>query len=534
MRPPTWNPPIQLSGQEQIVAKRIRKAKLFLFLREIRHELFDEQFQQELTSLLFKDSTMGKCPVAPAQLALAIILQAYTGVSDDEVIEAMVMDRRWQLVLNCLDCEQAPFGKGTLVRFRAALIAGGGDQRLIERTIEQAEKLQGYNARSLKAALDSSPLWGAARVEDTYNLLGHALRKALGVIAKNCDQELDQVAEQAGAEILANTSIKAALDLDWDDPMAREQALTTILQTLNQVEAWIQEQSNLDKSTTELASASLTDARLIEAQNVEIGENARPKLRKGVAPNRRITIEDPAMRHGRKSRSQKFNGYKRHILKDLNLGMIRAVGITPANEAEASVTSAIAIDLASQQVVLEELHIDRAYLNSHWVKERKPNLTIFCKSWPVRNGNKFDKTAFHLDWSNHLIRCPNDISIPFVEGKKVQFPQQNCQVCPLVSQCTASPKGRSISIHPDESLLQELRERQTTSTGRQQLRKRVSVEHSLAHIGQWQGDQARYIGLRKNLFDLRRIAVVHNLHVLARMFEPHAREISNFSITHII
>ena len=72
MRPPTWNPPIELSATEQIVAKRIRKAKLFLFLREIRHSLFDEQFQQELASKLFKDSTMGKCPVPPAQLALFI------------------------------------------------------------------------------------------------------------------------------------------------------------------------------------------------------------------------------------------------------------------------------------------------------------------------------------------------------------------------------------------------------------------------------------------------------------------------------
>jgi hypothetical protein len=49
----------------------------------------------------------------------------------------------------------------------------------------------------------------------------------------------------------------------------------------------------------------------------------------------------------------------------------------------------------------------------------------------------------------------------------------------------------------------------------QGLRQRVSVEHSLAHIGQWQGERARYLGLRKNLFDLRRVAVVHNLHVLA-------------------
>jgi hypothetical protein len=44
-------------------------------------------------------------------------------------------------------------------------------------------ELGGFGARPLQAALDSSPLWGAGRVEDTYNLLGHALRKVLRVIA---------------------------------------------------------------------------------------------------------------------------------------------------------------------------------------------------------------------------------------------------------------------------------------------------------------------------------------------------------------
>ncbi len=44
------------------------------------------------------------------------------------------------------------------------------------------------------------------------------------------------------------------------------------------------------------------------------------------------------------------------------------------------------------------------------------------------------------------------------------------------------------------------------------------MEHSLSHIGRWQGDKARYIGVRKNLFDLRRTAVVHNLHVLEHQF----------------
>ncbi len=74
--------------------------------------------------------------------------------------------------------------------------------------------------------------------------------------------------------------------------------------------------------------------------------------------------------------------------------------------------------------------------------------------------------------------------------------------------------GRSVAIHPDERLLQELRERQKTPAGRARLRQRVAVEHTLAHVGHWQGRRARYCGTRKNLFDLRRTAVVQNLHVL--------------------
>jgi len=105
-------------------------------------------------------------PVSPAQLALTTILQAYTGASDAEAIEALTMQRRWQLVLDCLECEEPPFCQATLVRFRTALIIQGLDRRLIERTVEQAERTKGFGSRQLRAALDSSPLWGAARVED--------------------------------------------------------------------------------------------------------------------------------------------------------------------------------------------------------------------------------------------------------------------------------------------------------------------------------------------------------------------------------
>jgi Transposase domain (DUF772) len=182
VRPGVWRPPVEPSAAEQAVIKAVRRAKLFVFLRQHRHELFDEQFQAELAQA-YKDRPKGQPPVPPAQLALATILQAYTGASDDEAIEATVMDRRWQLVLDCMDAGQAPFSKGTLVGFRARLIERNLDRRLAGRTVALAARTGGFGSRALRAALDSSPLWGAGRVEDTINLMGHALRKALGVIA---------------------------------------------------------------------------------------------------------------------------------------------------------------------------------------------------------------------------------------------------------------------------------------------------------------------------------------------------------------
>src|SRR3989440_6406278 len=238
MQPSPWQPPVELSEQEEQIVKKIRKAKLFIFLRKHRHELFDEAFQQELASL-YRKVERGQPPVAPAMLALALILEAYTGVSDDEVIEATLMDRRWQLVLDCLDTEQAPFSKGTLVAFRQRLIEAHLDRRLIERTIEIASQSQAFGSRALRAALDSSPLWGAGRVEDTYNLVGHALHKVMRVVADQQGREMAKVASEAGAELVCGSSLKAALDRDWDQQVQKDEALTLVLQVLQTVETWV-------------------------------------------------------------------------------------------------------------------------------------------------------------------------------------------------------------------------------------------------------------------------------------------------------
>ena len=306
------------------------------------------------------------------------------------------------------------------------------DRRLVERTVELAAATGGFGARALRAALDSSPLWGAGRVEDTFNLMGHALRKALGVIAvlqgRGQAAGTAMVAAQAGVPQLAASSLKAALDADWDDPAARDAALAQVLGLLDQVGAFVAGQYG-----DQAAAGAVQVARQVRDQDVDLAGPA-PALRRGVARDRRISVEDSDMRHGRKSRSVLFDGYKRHVLRDLDTGLVPAVGITPANAPEASVTGDIAADLDAAGRRLAELHIDRAYLSSALVRDRGPDLAIFCKAWRVRNtGGRFAKDQFTLDFAAGQLTCPAGVSMPFEPGKTVRFPERHLRGLPAAA-----------------------------------------------------------------------------------------------------
>lgn len=124
------------------------------------------------------------------------------------------------------------------------------------------------------------------------------------------------MAEEAGAAsvLVGAASLKAALDLNWDDPEERAQALVGVLEALDAVEEY------LDGSASKLreATASLRVARRVREQDVlEEEDGGSPTLRRGVAREWLVSVEDPQMRHGRKSRSVRFSGYKRHVLRDL-------------------------------------------------------------------------------------------------------------------------------------------------------------------------------------------------------------------------
>src|SRR5438128_11392448 len=95
------------------------------------------------------------------------------------------------------------------------LITHNLDKILLDRTVAVAENTGGFGARQLRAVLDSTPLFGAGRVEDTLNLLGHALRKACGLAAQALDTSAGAVMEAAGLPVVGPSSRNEPLHDVW-------------------------------------------------------------------------------------------------------------------------------------------------------------------------------------------------------------------------------------------------------------------------------------------------------------------------------
>jgi hypothetical protein len=399
------------------------------------------------------------------------------------------------------------------------------DRRLLERTAEIAQRTKAFDPRklpkTLRAALDSAPLEGAGRVEDTINLLAHAARKVIACVAALVRWSEERVAREAGAPMLSASSIKRALDIEWSDPQAKSEAVPRLVKQLDALEAWVRERLPEECSAPPL-SEHLATLQQIRDQDLEPDPSGGGcRIRKGVADDRRVSVEDKDMRHGRKSKSKRFDGYKRHIAADLDTTLVLACALTPANRPEYEAAGDLRDDLrcVSRGREIGKLFIDRGYINSPDVQDiLAAGGDVVCKPWRVDNGELFAKTDFRFDFRRRLVTCPAGQTQPFTLDSVVEFDPARCARCPKRRKCikAKAPVGRSVRIAADEPLQHRLRKLIATGAGRQQLRERTAVEHRLAHIVRKQGRRARYRGIRNNLFDLRRAAAVVNFETVHR------------------
>ena len=400
-----------------------------MFLREHRPELLDADLQH-LLAQSYSPEPSGQEPVDAGLLALATLLPAYGHVGDRDAVELTVMDKRWQWVLDCLGAEPPPFSQGTLLHLRMRLIAHTLDKTLLDRTVAVAEKTGGFGARQRCAVLDSTPLFGAGRVEATLNLLGHALRKAVGLAAQALGTSAPAVVAAAGLTLVGHRSRKAALDLDGGEPRVRAHALGLVLEEVARWQHWLAPHHSLAAQTPPRKEVMETIAQMItpDTEPDPDGEPGGRRLKQHVAPDRRISIADKDIRHGRTSSAKTVHGFTEHLAVDWDSTVTREVVVRPANEPEHAVVEVLAEEWEKAPGLLP-FDVDLGYMASprlaQWAEQ---GVYIIARPWPPI-GPLFTKDAFTLDFARRQATCPGGQRVPLVPGRHVQFPAAACAAC---------------------------------------------------------------------------------------------------------
>ena len=142
--------------------------------------------------------------------------------------------------------------------------------------------------------------------------------------------------------------MKAALDRDWSDPPQKASAVKALVIELENLKDWLAANVAAELTKPPLSNGLATLQQLME-QDLELDpDGGGKKIRKGVAADRRVSVADAEMRHGRKSKTKRFNGYKRHIAADLDSGLILSGAITPENRPEDEAAAGLASDIVKQ------------------------------------------------------------------------------------------------------------------------------------------------------------------------------------------
>jgi transposase len=494
------------------------------WLASQRGELFRDE---EFAGLYVLDN--GRPSVPPSLLATALVLQTYDGVSDDEAKQRADYDLRWKVALG-VELDARPFAKSTLQEFRAQLVVHEEQAKIFQTSLELAQRRGKFRTktgeqRKLKVALDTTNILGRGAVKDTYNLLGDGMVKLARVLAKLSGQPLAVwAAEQGYGRYVGPTSLKGTAEIDWSDAEQRRRFLGEIVSDADR----LLEQARVARSG--LAAGSAAETVLLEAagllsrvlvQDVERREDG-PALTQGVAKDRLLSVHDPEMRHGRKSASKRFNGHKAAIVVDTDEPLITAVAVLAGNAPDAEgALELIEQTEANTGCTVDETMGDCAYGSGETRQAfAEAGRTLVAKVPHASNQGCFPKTAFALDLEVTSATCPagqttQDFWPDSTGGGQFRFAAAVCAACPLRAQCVRGVGGRTVSVHPQERLLQEARAFQASPAFTDYRRRRQRVEHRIARLVQLGIRQARDIGTPKILFQLLMAAAVANLTYLA-------------------
>jgi IS5 family transposase len=499
------------------------EGSVFAFLAEHRRELFPDSFTADLFA-----SRTGR-PSLPADLAGSVlVLKELHDLSDPQTADALKYDLRWKIACGRPLLETS-FDPSTLVYWRKRIAASDRPDRVFDAVaavIAQTGILRGRRKR----CVDSTVFEDAVATQDTVTQLTAAMRKvsrvvpgAAAVIAETCTLDYGKAGKP---------------DIDWDDPQAREQLVSTLV---NDALAVLDALAGPGAPERDAAAAdALGLLALVAGQDVEPagdsdGTDGRWRIAREVAPDRVISTVGPEARHTRKSRSQRRDGFRGHVAAEPETGLVTDCEMTMA-AGEGSTDADNGVKMACRdrfagagsedagadgpQDSSLEIYGDSAYgTGDARAAYRDAGHGTVIKPGPLRPAvpGGFTADDFAADEDNGTVTCPAGVTRTMSPRRTVTFGAA-CARCPLRDQCTTAKDGRSMTIHPHDGLLRAARAQARTAEFRQACPTRSAVERIIAWTATRNGRRIRlrYTGTAKNDAWLHTRCAAINLRTLLR------------------
>jgi transposase len=459
----------------------------------------------------------GRPSIPPSLLAKVLLLAYRDGLSDERAMEAVRFDLRWKIALD-LPVDHPGFHPTSLVRFRARLLLHGKERLVFQRSLELATEL-GLLSGTAEQILDSTPMLGAAAVQDTAVLVRAAVRKLIDAVAAS-DREAAGELRRGLRFDYSKPRIKP--EGDWQDPEARMGLLTEVamdaaraLQAVEACEELI--------AVPAVAEAARLLGEII-GQEFEVKDDDVPRVRRGRRVRQIVSAHDPEIRHARKTPANRFTGYKLHAAAASEVPILIAISLSPGNEHDGHHAGAL-IDQQPDDTRPERVIGDTAYGNvevREELEQREVEVLAPVHSTSPKDG-AIPKEKFQIDLGSDTVTCPEGKTTPIYKpkanrkttsGERVaRFAREDCEPCPLRQRC--APGGqRDIRIRRREDLRQAALKVLSDPAQREHLyRTRPRIERLLGLIvHRYRARKSRYFGARKSTFQAVWTAVLVNLH----------------------
>ena len=459
--------------------------------------------------------TRGQPGLAPWRLALVTILQFSEHLSDRQAADAVRARIDWKYALG-LELTDPGFHFSVLTEFRTRLIAGGGEQRLLDRMLARFKARGLVKARG-KQRTDSTHVLAAVHDLHLLELVAETLRAALDDLAAVAPDWLRGIAQPVWFERYG----RRVEDYRLPKAQAEREALALAIGAdgFALLEALDASEAPPDLRAVPMVG-TLRDVWRVHYARAGSGP---PRWRSGAelppVGERLQSPYDPEMHYSTK-RQMEWSGYKVHVTEACDVDaahLITNVMTCPAMQPDMASTAAIHEQLAAKGLLPAEHFVDAGYVDAGLLVGSRRDHDVALEG-PVRAVAKratqaeqaYEQRHFAIDWQGERVTCPqgktsvtwracrDEVGAPRVQAV---FSRTDCGACSVRRLCTSSKEARR-SVYflprPEFEALNAARDRMQDPAWKERYRIRAGIEGTLSQgVRAFGLRRSRYIGQAK-------------------------------------